>query len=197
MIVGGKLNEENIGVLSARCLVPDKHDAVKPCTLFLTANRIVVVLTGGINPWAVVTVIVAFAVSLSGLLLRNFVLFLGGLGAGIIAGFIIGLADFIIRHIGPRKVRRLNPERILEMSEKNLAIDYKKIVKIEVRKLTKYPGRSDFIPSFPAFQEHKYVIDFVLGEKKHTFILDRKKLQQCLKLLHQFVPETVEIEQFE
>lgn len=191
------MNEENLSILSVRCLVQDRHDDIKPCTLFLTRDRIIVVSTEGINPWTAVTVVVALVASLTGLLLRNFVLFLGGLGAGIIAGLIIGLIDFMIRHIRLRKVKRLNPERILEMSRKNFAIDYKKIVTVEVRKFNRYPGRSDFIPSLPALQEHEYVIDLVLGEKKHAFILDRNKLHQCLDLLHKFAPENIKIEQFE
>jgi len=186
------MNEENLGILNVRHLVHDKYDDVKPCTLFLTRNRIIAVTVEGINPWTVVTVLVALAVSFTGFLLRSFVLFLGGLGVGIIAGLLIGLIDFVIRHKELRKMKRLNPERILEMNEKNFEIRYKNILKVRVRTVSTYPRRSDFIPSF---KEHRYVVDFATNEEKHTFVFDGRQLHQFLDIFRQFAPETTEIEQ--
>lgn len=188
------MNEENLGILNARHLVRDKYDDAKPCTLLLTRNRIIAVTIEGINPWTVVTVIVALAASFTSFLLRNFVLFLGGLGVGIIAGLLIGLIDFVIRHKVLRKMKRLNPERILEMNEKNFEMRYKNIVKVRVRTVSTYPRRSDFIPYF---QEHRYIIDLVTNEEKHTFVFDGRQLHQFLDIFHQFAPETAEIEQDE
>lgn len=187
------MNEENLGVFDARHLVHNEHDTLKPCILFLTRNRIVAVLVEGINPWTVVSVIVALAASFIGLLLRNFALFLGGFSIGIVAGLCIVLIDFVIRHKEFRKIKRLNPEHILEMTEKSFEIHYEKIVKVEVRIFNRYSGISDFMPSLPSLQEHQYVITFVTNEKKHTFILDGKKLKECLDLIREFVPETTEI----
>jgi len=188
-----KMNEENLGVFDARHLVQNEHDTLKPCILFLTRNRIVAVLLEGINPWTVVTVIVALAASFIGLLLRNFALFLGGFSIGIIAGLCIVLIDFVIRHKEFRKIKRLNPEHILEMTEKSFEIHYEKIAKVEVRIFNRYSGISGFMPSLPSLQEHHYVITFVTSEKKHTFILDGNKLKECLGLIREFVPETTEI----
>ncbi len=158
---------------------------------FLPRDRIIVASPGGINLWTVVTVIIVFAVSFTGLLLRNIVLFLGGLGAGIISGLLIGLFDFVIRHRRLSKMKRLSPERILEMNEKNFEIRYAEIVKVEVRAFETYSKGSLF---FPTFQEHQYEINFETNEQRHTFIVDRGVMQECLSLLRKFAPETVDIE---
>jgi len=189
---GDRMKEENLGIFNVPHLVLGQHDAIEPCTLLLTPNRIIVVSPEGINRWIVVTVIVAFAASFTGLLLRNGVLFLGGLVAGIMAALFIGLIDFVLRRIRIGKIKHLNSKRILEMNEKNFEIRYAKIVKVVVRTFKTYPRRSYL---FPSFQENRYRIDFVTHKEKHSFILDRSELQQCLNLVRQFAPETVEIEQ--
>lgn len=188
------MNEENIAVFNARHLVHNEHDTLKHCTIFLTRNRIIVVSRGGINPWTAVTVIAALAASFTGLLLRNYALLLGGLGAAIIAGLCIALIDLLIRYKESRKIKRLNPERILEMTEKSFEIHYETIAKVMVRTFSRYPGRSDFMPSFTFLQEHQYVIEFATNERKHTFILDGNKLQEFLDLIREFIPKTTEIE---
>jgi len=186
------MEEEKLGILNARHLILSEHDAIKPCTLFLTDNRIIVVASDGINQWIVVTVIVTFIASFMGLILRNVILFLGGLGAGIMAVLLTSLIYFVIRKRKIGKIKRLSPERILEMNEKNFEIRYTKIVKVVVRTFKTYP-RGNYL--FPSFQEHRHKIDFVTHEEKYSFILDRGKLQQCLNLIQQFVPGTIEIDQ--
>lgn len=186
------MKEEKLDTLNARHLIPNEHDAIKPCTLFLTRNRIIVVSAKKINRWIVVTIAVTFTTSFMGLLLRNAVLFLAGLGTGITAVLLTALVGFVIRQRKIAKMKRLNPKRILEMSEKNFEIRYAKIVKIVVRTFKTYPGGNYL---FPSFQELRYKTDFITHKEKHSFILDRGKLQQCLNLVRQFIPETVEIEQ--
>lgn len=185
------MKEENLGTLNARHLILSEHDTIKPCTLFLTRNRIIVVSAEGTNRWLVAMVTVTFAASFTGLLLRNVVLSLGGLVAGIMAILLIGLINFAIRQRKIGKVKRLNPKRILEMNEKNFEICYAKIVKVVIRTLKTYPGGNYL---FPSFQEHRFKIDFITHAEKYSFILDGGKLQKCLKLIQQFVPETTEID---
>lgn len=187
------MKEEKLGIFNARHLMLNEHnDVIKPCILFLTRNGIIVASSEGISRWIVVTVIVAFAASFTGLLLRNVVLLLGGLIAGIMTVLLVGLIDFAIRQRKIGKMKRLNSKYILEMNEKNFEIPYAEIVKVEVKTFKTYP-RGSYM--FPSFQEHRYMIDFVTRKEKHSFILDISKLQQCLNLIQQFLPETVEIDQ--
>lgn len=189
-----KMTEEKLGVINARHLARDEYESIKPCILFLTSNRIIVATLGGINPWTVVTVIVALIASFIGLILREFALFLGGLGVGIISGLSIVVIDFAIRHLELRKVKRLSPERILQTKERNFEIRYAEIAKVEVRTFKTYPKGSFFLPSLP---ELTYSIDFITDKDKDRFILDKGELQLCLDLLHRLAPKTIEIEEVE
>ncbi len=187
-----KMKEEYLGILNVRHLILGEHDVIKSCTLFLTRNRIIVVSTEGVNRWIFVSVAVAFAASFMGMLFRNIVLLLAGLVAWMIAVLLVGLVNFVIRQRKIGEMKRLNPRRILEMNEKNFEISYAKIVKVVVITFKTYPGVNYL---FPSFQENRYKIDFITCAKKHSFILDRGKLQKCLNLIQQFVPETIEINQ--
>lgn len=186
------MKEENSCIINARYLPLDEYDVAKPCTLFFNRNRIIVVSLEGMNPWTVVTVIVALAASFTGLLLRNFFLLFGGLGAGITAGILIVIIDFLIRRKKLSKMKRLSPERILETSEENFEVRFAEIVKAEVRTFKTYSKGSLLLPSL---QENQYAVDLATNQKKYRFILDRNKLQQCINMLRQFAPETIEIDE--
>lgn len=179
-----------MAVFDAHQLTPGESDAIKSCTLFLTRSRIIVAFVGGINSRVFLTVIIALAASLIGLIFKNFLLFLIGFGAGITAGFFIVLSDFVMRRRKLGKIKTLNPEDVLQMNGNNFEILYSEIVKVETSTFDVYSRASLFVPL--SVQEHKHEINLITKEKKHTFIVDEGVMQECLNLLRQFAPEIEE-----
>ena len=188
------MKKENLSSFEVYQLILGEQDIVKPCTLFIARGSIIVAASpSGVSLRAIVLVLVAFAAGFLGLILRNITLFLGGLGAGIVIGVVIALVDFIVRRRRVKTMKRLSPERILEMSQKNFEVPYEKIVKIELRESKVYPQITLFIPSFE--EHYKYVVSFVTDETKYLFIFDEGKLQSCLNLIRRLAPKTIEIEE--
>ena len=183
--------EKILGVFDVHQLILGEYDTIRPCTLLLTRNRIIVATSEGVNRWIVVVAVMAFIAGLAGLFLRNAMLFLAGLATGIVAGLLIGLFDFVIRRRRVGKMKRLNPNHILEMDKKNFEVPYANIVKVEIRTFKTYPRRSYLLPSF---EERRYKIDFVTQKERFMFIMDKSKLEHCIDLFRQSAPETIEIE---
>lgn len=187
------MKEENLSSLEAYQLIVGEHDIVKPCTLFIARSSIIVVSRSGVTLWTFVLIFVAFAAGLLGLIIRNVTLFVGGLGAGIVVGAVVALVDFVFRRRRLGIMKRLSPERILKMSEKNLEISYEKIVKVEVKESKVYPGISLLFPRFE--EHHKYAVGFITDENKYLFILEEGRLQSCLDLIRRNAPKNIEIEE--
>jgi MFS superfamily sulfate permease-like transporter len=188
------MKEESLSSFEVHQLILGEHEIVKPCTLFITRGSIIIVVPpSGISLRAVVLIFVAFAAGLLGLFLRNVTLFVSGLGAGIVIGVVVALVDFMFRRRRLRTMKRLSPERILQVSEKNFEIPYEKIVKVEVRESKVYPQITLFIPMFE--EHYKYVVSFITDENEYLFIFDEGKLQSCLNLIRRFAPKTIEIEE--
>jgi len=187
------MEEEKLGSFNVRQVILNEHPISKPCALFLTNKRIIAASVAGINPWAVAPVLIALAVSFAGLLFRSYLFFLGGIAVAITAGILVVLIDFAIRYRIVRKMRHLNPDGILKASKRNLEISYAEIEKIEVSESSSYSRGNLLVPSF--FQERQYVLDFVMKENRHTFILDGGALQPCLDIIRKFVAEKIEIEE--
>lgn len=177
-------------VIDAEEVILGEHDVVKHRVLFITQDGIIVTPSEGISNWTIAFVIVAFAVAFTGLFLRNLLLLLVGLVAGTTGGLIIGLFDFVLRRRRLSNMKRHDSKSILGIGKNNFEILYSRIARVEVTTLGTYPGASYL---FPSFQDNQYKIDFVIDELKHTFILGKGKLEQCLKMLRQYAP-TIEIE---
>jgi MFS superfamily sulfate permease-like transporter len=187
------MKEENLSSFDARQLILGEHDIIKSCILFITRRSIIIVYSSGASLRVVILILVAFAAGLLGLILRNVTLFVGGLSAGIVIGMVIAMVDFMFRRRRLKKMKRLSPERILQMSEKNFEVPYEKIVKVEVRESKVYPQITLFLPMFE--EHYKYVVGFLTDENKYLFILDADKLQSCLNLIREFAPKTIHIEE--
>lgn len=188
-----EMTEETIlEVFDVRQLILGEYDIIKPCTLLLTRDRIIVVTFEGLNRWIVIVVAPAFIAGLAGLFLRNIALFFAGLGTGIVAGLLIGLFDFVIRRRKIGKMKRLDPNHILEIDKKNFDVPYESVVKAEIKTYKSYPGGSYLLPSF---EEHRYRIDLVTQRERFMFIMDKGKMERCINLFRQSAPETIEIEQ--
>ena len=192
MSVGEMLEEKILGVFNVHQLILGEYDTIKPCTLLLTRNRIIVVTSEGVNPWIVILVVIAFIAGLTGLFLRNAMLFLAGLGTGIVAGLLVGLFDFVIRRRKIGKMKKLDPNHILEIDKKNFEVPFANIVKVEIKAFKTYSRGSYLLPSF---EEHRYKIDFVTQKERFMFSMDKSKMGRCIDLFRQSAPETIEIEQ--
>jgi hypothetical protein len=173
--------------LSVQQVILGENDVVRSCTLLFTTDGIIVVFIEGLSNWTVAIVIVALAAGFVGLLVRNSLLFLSGLTIGIVAGLFIGLFDIMLRRKKLGNVKRLDPDDVLHISNKNFEIPYTRISKVEVATLSSYPAASYL---FPSFQEDRYRFDFITEEGKQTFVLNRNSLHQCLNKLRQLAPKT-------
>lgn len=99
-------------------------------------------------------------------------LFFAGLGTGIVAGLLIGLYDFVTRRRKTGKMKKLNPNHILEIDKENFEVPYANIVKVEIKTFKTYPRASFLLLSF---EEHRYKIDFVTQKERFMFIMDKGK----------------------
>jgi hypothetical protein len=191
--MSGEIKEEILRSFNAHQAIINEHETINSPIVFLTNTRIIVASIEGITLWTVAIVIIALAGSFAGLLLRNFDLFVGGLSVGIAAGFVIGLVDYVVRLRKRSKMKKLDPNSIVEMSRKNFEIRYSLISKVVVRTFQTYSAGRWFLPF--SFLEHKYVLDFLTDSSKHTLILEPNDLQPCLNLISKFAPEAIETEQ--
>jgi hypothetical protein len=191
--MSGEVKEEILRSFNAHQAIINEHETINSPILFLTNTRIIVASIEGITLWTVAIVIIALAGSFIGLLLRNLNLFVGGLSVGIAAGLVIGLVDYVVRLRKRGKMKKLDPDSIVEMSKKNFEIRYSLISKVAVTTSQTYSTGRWFLPfSFP---EHKYVLDFLTDSSKHTLVLEPNDLQPCLNLISKFAPEAIETEQ--
>lgn len=188
-----KMTKEKIlDSFDVRWLILGEYETIKPCTLLLTPNRVIVVTFEGVNRWIIIVVALAFIAGLVGLFLRNMALFFAGLGTGILAGLLIDLFDFVIRRRKIGKMKRLDPNHILEIDKRNFDVPYESIVKAEIKTYKTYPGGSYLLPSF---EEHRYRIDFVTQRERFMFTMDKAKMERCMYLFRQSAPKTVKIKQ--
>jgi len=190
--MNGETKEGILRSFNAHQAIINENETIKSRILFLTNNRVIVASIEGITLWTVAIVIIALAGSFTGLLLRNLDLFVGGLSVGIAAGLIIGLVDYLVRLRKRGKMKKLDPDSIVEMSRENFEILYSLISKVEVRTSQTYSRGSWFLPF--SLSEQNYVLDFFTDSNKHTFVLEPNDLEPCLNLIRKFVPETITIE---
>lgn len=193
--MNSETKEEILGSFNAHQAIINEHETIKSRILFLTNNRIIVASIEGVTLWTAAIVIIALAGSFTGLLLKNLDLFVGGLSLGVAAGLIIGLVDYAMRHRKRGKMKKLNPDSIVEMSRENFEMPYSQISTVEVRTSQTYSRGSWFLPF--SFSEQNYVLDFFTNsnKNKHTFVLEPKDLAPCLTLIRKFAPETITTEE--
>jgi len=184
--------EEKVDVFDAYLVVLEERGLKRSCTVFVTDQRLVVMVHEGMNPWIGIVVVTAFVVSLVALFLRDLNLFLAGLSVGFVAVFSLVLADSSIRYRRRRRVKRLAPSEILGSSKLNFEIPYPDIVKVKYVEVERYEPPSVsrvFLPSLP-YKTH--VIEFETQMGKRVFNMDVSETMRLMDLMNRFVPEKIE-----
>jgi len=185
------MSEEIVGVFNVLHSVPEEQGVGRSCAMFLTDRRVIAIEPKGINLITIVVPIIAFLVGFTGFLLKNFVLFFIGMGAGIVSALVLVLVDSLIRHRGIGKAKRLTPDEILKVGKQNFEIPYSKISKVEITRFEGFRRGSLLLPSLP---EYNWSVEFVLENARQIFILESDVLYHFIKRIQPFVPEIVETE---
>lgn len=186
--------EQVVDAFAAHLLMIEEGDVKRSCTVFVTGKRLVVVVPEGINPWIGVVVAVAFIAGLMGLLLRNLILFLGGLGTGFVLVLLLVLVDFAIRQRKKSRVKRLAPDEILKAYKRNFEIPYPDIVKIKhepVERIETAGFNRIILPSLPYIT---HLVRFETGKGKYVFMIERSDIALFFDLMNRFVPDKIEEE---
>jgi hypothetical protein len=184
--------EKIVDVFGAHLLMIEEGDVKRSCTFFVTDKRLVVLVPEGINPWIGVVAAVAFVAGLAGLLLRNLILFLGGLGAGFVLVLLLVLVDFAIRYRKRSKVRQLAPDEILRAYRRNFEIPYSEITRVKhepVERIETAGYNRILLPSLP-YTTH--LVRFETGKGKYVFMIERGDIARFLDLMNRFVPGKIE-----
>lgn len=185
--------EEIVDVFSAIQSMPEEHGFfTRSCTLFLTNSRVIVMEPRGIDTRTFAVPIIALAVGFAGLLIMNLVLFFIGLGVGLVAGLVLGLANIFIRSRRISKAGKLAPDEILKADVRNFEILYSKTAKVEIERFEAFRKGSLFLPSLP---QYKCAVKFFEENGRHVFILDSDVLNQFVRSIEPYVSEIVETEE--
>lgn len=188
--------EEIVGEFNAIQSVSEEHGVGKPCILFLTNSRVIVMEIEGMSSLVFLIPIISFVVGFAGLLLRELLILLTGVTAAIVSSlFLIGI-NYVVRNQRLKRARKLAPEEIMRLNSNNLDIPYNKIVKIELKRYEEFRGGGGniLLPSFPEF---KWTVDFSMqGEEDrgHVFILKGNTMAAFKECVKQYIPEIIEYE---
>lgn len=182
--------EEIVGVFNVRQLMLEEYGTTRSCTLFLTNERVVVMVPEGIALRMVALPIIALVAGFIGFLTRNPILFFTGMGVGVGSGIVLGMLDFLIRHRKVRKVKQLPPAEILRVGKQNFEIPFSKTTRVQLRWFEELQKGSFLLPTLP---KYNYEVEFVVENGKYVFIIDSDMLNQFTKKLRPFIPEIVEI----
>jgi len=191
--VDGLMAEEVTGVFDARLIKLEEDRVEKKCIFFVTDRRLVFAIIEGLNPWAVLVVILAFAASLVAFTLRDLTLFLVSLIVAFAAVFFYVLADFSVRSRRKRRVKRLAPDEILNVSERNFELLYGDIVKIKHEAVERYePGSSHiFVPTL-GLSSITHVIKLGTQRGEYNLLVSKNQAVRFFELMNLFVPGKIE-----
>jgi hypothetical protein len=191
--------EEILREFDAIQSVSEEHGIGEPCILFLTNSRVIVAEFEGLSSLGLLVPLGLFAVAFAGLLLRELLILLLGLAAAVISGLLLVAANYVVKNRRLRRARRLSPDEILGLNQRNFDIPYSKIAKVELRRHEEFRGGGGNI-LLPSLPEYKWTVDFFmqsLQDRARIFILKGSVTAQFEEHIKQYVPEVIEHEPLE
>ena len=188
------MTEKLLKTIKASMVIPQETEGwynKKPCVLFFTDNRLLIMFFKEGSYWIPVLVIFSLILSFLGLILMKTFLFLFGILAGItILALSVILSKLKERYLIRKAKNRIN--EILEFDGRNFEIKYGNIEKAKISRYPKFYRPSFFIPQF---EEYISRIEIVTTDKKiYTFMCNEKNSIRLIELLNGFIQDKVKVE---
>jgi len=188
------MTEKLLKTIKASMVIPQETEGwydKKPCVLFFTDKRLLIMFFKKESYWIPVLVIFSLILSFLGLILMKTFLFLFGILTGItILALSVILSKLKERYLTRKAKNRIN--EILEFDSRNFEIKYGNIEKAKISRYPKFYRPSFFIPQF---EEYISRVDITTTDKKiFTFMCNEKNSIRLIELLNEFIQDKVKIE---
>jgi len=188
------MTEKLLETIKASMVVPQETEGwydKRPCVLFFTDNRLLIMFFKKESYWIPVLVIFSLILSFLGLVIMKTFLFLFGILTGItILALSVILSRLRERYFIRKAKNRIN--EILEFDSRNFEIKYGSIEEARISRYPKFYRSSFFIPQFEEYIGRIEII--TTDEKNYTFICNERNSIQLIKLLNGFIQDKVKIE---